>query len=82
MCAPVLPGLIRESVRKAGKHHLTGKPTELMRCGSARQADTCLIRLRGAEPTLVAAVLEGYRWTGVEMTEHYAKVTNSRVSQL
>ncbi|CAD0319056.1 hypothetical protein CFBP7900_12450 [Xanthomonas hortorum pv. carotae] len=29
--APVLPGIIRESVRKADKHHLTGKPTELMR---------------------------------------------------
>ncbi|WP_065470415.1 DNA-methyltransferase, partial [Xanthomonas bromi] len=29
--APVLPWVIRESVRKADKHHLTGKPTELMR---------------------------------------------------
>lgn len=29
--APVLPGVIRESVRKADKHHLTGKPNELMR---------------------------------------------------
>ncbi|WP_108784846.1 DNA-methyltransferase, partial [Xanthomonas fragariae] len=29
--ASVLPGVIRQSVRKADKHHLTGKPTELMR---------------------------------------------------
>ncbi|MBB5861932.1 hypothetical protein GGR69_003642 [Xanthomonas arboricola] len=29
--APVLPGGIRESVRKADKHHLTGKPADLMR---------------------------------------------------
>ncbi|NJC46236.1 UNVERIFIED_ORG: site-specific DNA-methyltransferase (adenine-specific) [Xanthomonas campestris] len=29
--APVLPGVIRESVRKADKHHLTGKPTDLRR---------------------------------------------------
>lgn len=29
--ASVLPGVIRESVRKADKHHMTGKPTDLMR---------------------------------------------------
>lgn len=27
----MLPRVIRESVRKANKHHLTGRPTELMR---------------------------------------------------
>ncbi|MCS3747654.1 DNA modification methylase [Xanthomonas arboricola] len=82
--APLLPGVIRESVRKADKHHLTGKPTELMRqlvriCESGGRV---LDPFAGSGTTLVAAELEGYCWTGVEKTEHYAEVTKSRIGQL
>ncbi|WP_133125212.1 DNA-methyltransferase, partial [Xanthomonas citri] len=80
--APVLPGVIREPVRKADKHHLTGKPTELMRqlvriCESGGRV---LDPFAGSGTTLVAAELEGYCWTGVEKTEHYATVASGRIS--
>ncbi len=29
--APTPPGVFREAVRKADQHHMTGKPTDLMR---------------------------------------------------
>ncbi|ASK93316.1 site-specific DNA-methyltransferase [Xanthomonas campestris pv. trichodesmae] len=82
--APVLPGVIREPVRKADKHHLTGKPTELMRqlvriCESGGRV---LDPFAGSGTTLVAAELEGYCWTGVEKTEHYAKVASGRISEI
>ncbi|ATS38066.1 MULTISPECIES: DNA-methyltransferase [Xanthomonas] len=80
--APVLPGVIREPVRKADKHHLTGKPTELMRqlvriCESGGRV---LDPFAGSGTTLVAAELEGYCWTGLEKTEHYATVASGRIS--
>ncbi|MBB4722573.1 DNA-methyltransferase [Xanthomonas euvesicatoria] len=82
--APVLPGVIREPVRKADKHYLTGKPTELMRqlvriCESGGRV---LDPFAGSGTTLVAAELEGYCWTGVEKTEHYAKVASGRISEI
>ncbi|WP_372191976.1 site-specific DNA-methyltransferase [Xanthomonas axonopodis pv. desmodiigangetici] len=82
--APVLPGVIRESVRKADKHHLTGKPTELMRqlVRICEAGGRVLDPFAGSGTTLVAAELEGYCWTGVEKTEHYAEVTKSRIGQL
>lgn len=60
--APVLPGAIGEPVRKADKHHMTGKPTDLMRqlvriCkGDGRILDP----FAGSGASLVAADLEGY----------------------
>ncbi|CAE6736210.1 Modification methylase DpnIIB [Xanthomonas arboricola pv. corylina] len=82
--APVLPGVIRESVRKADKHHLTGKPTELMRqlvriCESGGRV---LDPFAGSGTTLVAAQLEGYDWTGIEMTAYYEALGRRRISEL
>ncbi|KFA35280.1 DNA-methyltransferase [Xanthomonas vasicola] len=79
--APVLPGVIRESVRKADKHHLTGKPTELMRqlvqiCESGGRI---LDPFAGSGTTLVSAAQEGYACTGIEMAEHYYKVARNRI---
>ncbi|MEA0694240.1 site-specific DNA-methyltransferase [Xanthomonas campestris pv. campestris] len=79
--APVLPGVIRESVRKADKHHLTGKPTELMRqlvriCESGGRI---LDPFAGSGTTLVSAAQEGYAYTGIEMAEHYCKVARARI---
>lgn len=77
----MLPGVIRKSVRKADKHHLTGKPTELIRqllriCeAGARVLDP----FAGRGTTLIAAQLEGYRFTGVEMTRHYANSATKRL---
>ncbi|MBB3923401.1 DNA-methyltransferase [Xanthomonas arboricola] len=82
--APVLPGVIRESVRKADKHHLTGKPTELMRqlVRICEAGGRVLDPFAGSGTTLIAAQLEGYNWTGVEMTRHYANSAITRLSKL
>ncbi|QDS20758.1 DNA-methyltransferase [Xanthomonas citri] len=78
--APVLPGVIRESVRKADKHHLTGKPTELMRqlvriCESGGRV---LDPFAGSGTTLVAAQLEGFESLGIEITDQYTAVARLR----
>ncbi len=79
--APVLPGVIRESVRKADKHHLTGKPTDLMRqlVRICEEGGRILDPFAGSGTTLVAAGQEGYAWTGIEMTKHYFNVAASRL---
>ncbi|OOW91486.1 adenine methyltransferase [Xanthomonas campestris pv. vitistrifoliae] len=81
--APVLPGVIRESVRKADKHHLTGKPTELMRqlVRVCEAGGRILDPFAGSGTTLVAAEQGGYNWTGVEMTAHYAAIARQRLAK-
>lgn len=81
---PVLPGVIREPVRKVDKHHMTGKPTELMRqvvriCEPGGQI---LDPFAGSGTTLVAAELEGYGWYGCEMSAHYHQVATGRLQAL
>ncbi len=80
--APVLPGVIRAKVRRADKHHMTGKPTDLMRqlVRICEPGGRILDPFAGSGTTLVAAELEGYGWTGCEMTGHYAAVTQDRLS--
>ncbi|MBV6851481.1 DNA-methyltransferase [Xanthomonas euvesicatoria] len=79
--APVLPGVIRESVRKADKHHLTGKPTELMRqlVRICEAGGRVLDPFAGSGTTLVAAQLEGFEAVGIEMTDQYACVARGRL---
>lgn len=81
--APVLPGVIRESVRKAGKHHMTGKPTNLMRqlVRICQQRGHILDPFTGSGTTLVAAREKGYGWTGIEMSPHYYAVASMRISE-
>lgn len=82
--APVLPGVVHEAVRKADKHHMTAKPTELMRKLARICEEGGRIRdpFAGSGTTLVAADVEGYSWTGIEMTSHYHEVARSRLSGL
>lgn len=79
--APTLPGVFREAVRKSDKHHLTGKPTDLMRqlVRICEQGGRILDPFAGSGTTLVAADAEGYDWTGIEMTGHYFDVARSRL---
>ena len=79
--APVLPGVIQEPVRKADKHHMTGKPTALMRqlVRICEPGGRILDPFAGSGTTLVAAQLEGYRWAGCEMTSHYAGIAQERL---
>lgn len=82
--APVLAGVIRESVRKADKHHMTGKPTNLMRqlVRICEEGGRILDPFAGSGSTLVAAELEGYDWLGCEMTHHYAEIARARLTKL
>lgn len=82
--APTLPGVFREPVRKADKHHMTGKPTDLMRqlVRICEKGGHILDPFAGSGTTLVAADAEGYRWTGIEMTRHYHGVARSRVTDV
>uniref|UniRef100_UPI0018FFF114 DNA-methyltransferase n=1 Tax=Xanthomonas fragariae TaxID=48664 RepID=UPI0018FFF114 len=79
--APVLPGVIRQSVRKADKHHLTGKPTELMRqlVRICEAGGHVLDPFAGSGTTLLAAELEGLKWTGIELTQHYTEISSGRL---
>jgi len=60
--APVLPGVIREAVRKADKHPMTGKPTDLMRhlVRICEEGGRILDPFAGSGTTLVDAHAEGY----------------------
>lgn len=82
--APVLPGVIRSPVRKADKHHMTGKPTELMRevVKLCERGGTILDPFAGSGTTLIAAQLEGFNWLGSEMLEHNIQVINQRLAAL
>lgn len=79
--APVLPGVIREPVRKGDKHHLTGKPTGLMRqlVRICEEGGRILDPFAGSGTTLIAATAEGFSATGIEVTEHYAGVARNRL---
>jgi site-specific DNA-methyltransferase (adenine-specific) len=81
--APVLPGVIREPVRKTDKHHLTGKPTALMRqlvC-ICETGGRILDPFAGSGTTLVAAALEGYAYTGVEIGANYFDIASARLTE-
>ncbi|MFB5857445.1 DNA methyltransferase [Stenotrophomonas maltophilia] len=82
LAAPSLPGVFREAIRKADKHHLTGKPTDLMRklVRICEQGGRILYPFVGSGTSLVAADAEGYSWTGIEMTGCYFEVAGPRLS--
>ncbi|WP_313253198.1 site-specific DNA-methyltransferase [Stenotrophomonas sp.] len=82
--APILPGVIREPIRKADKLHMTGKPTALMRqlVRICEAGGRILDPFAGSGTTLVAAQEQGYGWTGIEMTDHYTRVTRERLRAL
>lgn len=75
-----LPGVIRCSVKQADKHHITGKPTEVMRdlVRVAPPQGVVLDPFAGSGTTIVAALHEGRRGIGIELTEAYAKIAEDR----
>lgn len=81
--APSLPGVFRASVRKSDRHHMTGKPTDLMRqlVRICEEGGRILDPFAGSGTTLVAADAEGYSWTGIEMTSHYHAIARGRLRQ-
>ncbi len=77
-----LPGVVRVPVRQDDKHHITGKPTELMQ----RLVPICefggliIDPFCGSATTGVAAVRQGYRFLGIERELVYAEIARDRLA--
>jgi len=78
--APVLPGFYSAAPPRE-REHLTQKPLDVMRelTKIATEGGTVLDPFMGSGTTGAAAVIEGRRFIGVEMVEHYAEVAKRRI---
>jgi site-specific DNA-methyltransferase (adenine-specific) len=79
-----LPGYHLESIRAADKHHLTGKPTALMRqvVRICSPGGVILDPFAGSGTTGVAALAEGYRFIGAELDAHNVAVAHRRLAEV
>lgn len=75
------PGVFRHTVRQADKHHMTGKPTPLMRELVAIPPPGTLVLdpFMGSGTTGVACALEGRRFIGIESDPAHFAVAESRI---
>lgn len=78
--APALPGFFQASPPRE-RDHITQKPLEVMRelVKIAPKGGTVLDPFMGSGTTGVAAVLEGRKFVGSELTEHYYEVAKRRI---
>jgi len=78
---PCLAGVLRTPVRQDDKHHITGKPTELM----IEVVEICapgglvLDPFCGSGTTGVAAVRRGLRFLGIEREASYVAIARDRL---
>lgn len=79
---PPLPGVHRVHLRRDDKHHVTGKPTDLMRevVKICEPGGVILDPFAGSGTTGVAALLEGYGFIGIEKSAHYHGVAQARLA--
>lgn len=77
----VLPGVIRDAVKKSAKLHMTGKPVDLMRglVRICRPGGIVLDPFAGSASTGVACLREGRRFLGIEMTQVYTGIARRRM---
>jgi site-specific DNA-methyltransferase (adenine-specific) len=70
-------------IRQADKHHITGKPTDLMRelVRIAPRGGLIVDPFAGSGTTGVAAVEQGRRFLGVEKTAEYAEISRARLAE-
>lgn len=75
-------GCHRFPVLQADKHHLTGKPRELMRelTSVVRPGGLILDPFAGSGTTGVACVETGRRFLGFELLQHNVEISNRRIS--
>jgi len=77
----VLPGVFRHYLRQADKHHITGKPTEVMRglVQICPAGGVILDPFAGSGTTGAAALAEGRRFVGVEREQTYFDIATARL---
>lgn len=78
--APIHPGFLEANPPRE-REHITQKPIEVMRSlvKIAPAGGIVLDPFMGAGTTGVAAILEGRRFIGAELTEHYATIAERRI---
>lgn len=76
-------GCLQATVRQDDKHHMTGKPTALMRelVRPVVPGGLILDPFAGSGTTGVAAVLSGRRFIGIEREHTYAEISRTRLAQ-
>lgn len=80
-----LPGWVEGSQpRGRERRHITQKPVEVMRqlIKICPPGGTVLDPFAGAGTTGVAAELEGLSFIGIELTDHYSRVTQERLADI
>ena len=78
------PGCYQVPVHQADKHHVTGKPTELLRqlVQCCPPGGVVLDPFMGSGTTGVACQREGRRFIGVEMNPEYVEIARGRLGEL
>jgi len=78
----VLPGAFTVPVLQEDKHHITGKPTDLMRriVAICAPGGVVLDPFAGSASTGAACLRDGYRFIGSEMTEAYHGIAVDRLA--
>lgn len=76
-----LPGLVSHQVLQADKHHITGKPTSLMReiVEIVPEGATVLDLFMGSGTTGVACVKLGRKFIGIELEPKYFDIACKRI---
>lgn len=79
---PCLPGVFKYG-NPQNRIHLTEKPLQLMRdvVKITEPGGRILDPFAGSGTTVLAAVLEGYSATGIEVTDAYAELARERICQ-
>ena len=77
---PCLPGVFKYG-NPQSRIHLTEKPLQLMRdiVKITEPGGHILDPFAGSGTTVLAAVLEGYSATGIEVTDTYTKLARERI---
>lgn len=76
------PGVWRYPIRRDDKHHVTGKPTPLMRDLVRIRPGIVCDPFMGSGTTLVAARELGRRSIGIEISEEYCAIAVERLKQV
>lgn len=85
--APCLDGVFTHPVKAADKHHVTGKPSDLLReivriteRPTEAHVPVILDPFAGSGTTGVAAIENGFRFIGCEWGAEYAAIANGRLA--